>query len=239
MMKRIGLAFAVATLGCCVAVAPAQAWSKRAARITAMAWAHVHCGDEVYKCNGGRLTSLKETGINEYHRNQWTFVVEGVETKRPNLPYDPLLPSKQAVKWVGGITPDGKVRNGMKLVDVILFPFRRAETKGYTPISKNKAEGIANALSEKDCVGRFPDLARWRCMLESVQASTCATTHMTSPSVPGWLCPEVYLQKHWLRDQVRACHRAVAISPKGEILRKYMTRVRCQLVIEKPAVLTR
>jgi hypothetical protein len=100
----------------------AQAWSKHAAQITAIAWAHKHCGDEVYKCNRQILTHLNLTGFNEHSRNQWVFVVEGVETKRPNIGYDPLLPSKQAVKWVGGITPDGRVRNGMKLVEVIIFP---------------------------------------------------------------------------------------------------------------------
>jgi hypothetical protein len=105
-----------------VTVSEAQAWSKRAAQITAMAWAHRHCGDEVYRCNRQILTHLSLTGFNDPKRNQWVFVVEGVETKRQHIPYDPLLPSKQSVKWVGGIKPDGEVRNGMKLVEVIIFP---------------------------------------------------------------------------------------------------------------------
>jgi hypothetical protein len=95
-------------------------------------------------------------------------------------------------------------------------------------ITRNKAEGLANAQTEKDCNGRVPAFNPWACT--HLDVSECHGTNAEHSLVPQWWCTEVFIQKRKLRKGEHICHRDLAYNNYGRLLTEYVHKIQCQPV---------
>lgn len=97
-----------------------------------------------------------------------------------------------------------------------------AQTKFHSNINRNKAEGLANKQTTKDCNSRI----LWPCAYEDL--SECASAHKNMAGFVEWWCTIVYVQKNLITRKERVCHRTVGYGPFGGLVAT--TKTVCQSV---------